>query len=317
MRRKITGIGETVLDIVFRDDQPVAAVPGGSTFNSIISLGRTAGRDFEDVEVSMVTETGDDHVADIVTSFMKANGVGTEAVTRNEGVQTYISLAFLDSNNDAQYQFFKEFPTASKREERLAGITFKKDDLVLFGSYFAINPRIRSYFVSLLQKARNAGAVLFYDVNIRKGHLKELPELYGSIEENCRLSDIVRGSCEDFGMLLGTQDPETVYREYMRPLCPVFICTCGPDPVHIFAPDMHITIPVPQVETVSTIGAGDNFNAGVLYSLLAKDLRKEDLGHLPEEVWRGIAAVAGSFSSEVCRSMDNYVGKDFVPVILK
>ena len=39
MTRKIIGIGETVLDIVFREGQPQAAVPGGSVFNSMISLG--------------------------------------------------------------------------------------------------------------------------------------------------------------------------------------------------------------------------------------------------------------------------------------
>ena len=36
----IVGIGETILDIIFKNDQPVAAVPGGSTFNALISLGR-------------------------------------------------------------------------------------------------------------------------------------------------------------------------------------------------------------------------------------------------------------------------------------
>ena len=28
--RKVIGIGETILDIIFRGDQPSAAVPGGS-----------------------------------------------------------------------------------------------------------------------------------------------------------------------------------------------------------------------------------------------------------------------------------------------
>ena len=36
--RKVIGIGETVLDIIFQNDQPVQAVPGGSVFNSLISL---------------------------------------------------------------------------------------------------------------------------------------------------------------------------------------------------------------------------------------------------------------------------------------
>lgn len=38
--RKIIGIGETILDIIFRNNQPSHAVPGGSTFNTLISLGR-------------------------------------------------------------------------------------------------------------------------------------------------------------------------------------------------------------------------------------------------------------------------------------
>ena len=38
--RKVIGIGETVLDIIFRDGQPIGAVPGGSVFNGVISLGR-------------------------------------------------------------------------------------------------------------------------------------------------------------------------------------------------------------------------------------------------------------------------------------
>lgn len=311
MSRKITCIGETILDIVFKDNKPVAAVPGGSTFNAIISLGRTAGRDFKDVAVSMVTDIGDDHVADIVTSFMEANGVDTQNVTRYKNARTNISLAFLDSNSNAHYQFYKDRFDSSQREEKLASITFEKDDLVLFGSYFVINPELRSFVAPLLQRAHEAGAILCYDVNIRRNHLDQMPGIYGNIVENCRVSDIVRGSSEDFEMLLGIKDPEEIYRKYIKALCPIFICTCGPDPVHIFTPDRHITIPVPRIVPVSTIGAGDNFNAGLLYSLLAKDLRKADLATLSSEQLTDIAAIADSFSIEVCCSMDNYVGKNF------
>ena len=56
----IIGLGETILDIIFKDDKPSAAVPGGSTYNAIISLGRTG------VPATIVTETGNDHVGDII-----------------------------------------------------------------------------------------------------------------------------------------------------------------------------------------------------------------------------------------------------------
>lgn len=313
MKRKITGIGETILDIVFKDDRPVAAIPGGSTFNSMISLGRTAVRDFPGVTVNMITEAGNDHIGDIICSFMQANGVGTGCVTRYPDAQSPISLAFLDSSNDAHYQFYKERTATKEREEKLAGISFAGDDLVLFGSYFAINPQIRDYTASLLQKAGGSGAILFYDINFRKSHIGELPQTMGNILENCRLSTIVRGSLEDFRLMYGITDPEIIYAEHISRLCPVLICTCGADPVHIFTPELHLQIPVPQVKTVSTIGAGDNFNAGVLYSILAMDLKKDDIRGLSAEQWKSITRTAGSFSSEVCKSMDNYVGKDFVP----
>ncbi len=309
--RKITGIGETVLDIIFRNDQPSAAIPGGSTFNSLISLGRTVTRDYPGVSVSMVTETGDDHIGDIVTSFLEDNGVSSAAVTRNKGTQTHISLAFLDSDNNAQYEFFKDHEHASLCQDKIEGIHFSKDDIVLFGSYFAINPRIRRFTKELLQRAHDAGSILFYDVNFRKNHIKDLSETMDLIVENCALSDIVRGSNEDFGYLFGTTDPQEIYQKHISGLCSEFICTCGADPVHIFSETGHLTFPVSQIETVSTIGAGDSFNAGCIYSLVANGIRKDGIGEISPEMWKKIVDTACKFSNEVCRSIHNYVGKDF------
>lgn len=309
--RKIIGIGETVLDIVFRDDRPTAAVPGGSTFNALISLGRTVRRHFTGVPVLMVTETGDDHVGDIVTSFMEENGVDTSAVTRNPGSQTHISLAFLDSRNDAQYEFYKDHAHASLRQDRLAGLSFAKDDLVIFGSYFAINPKIRPYTSALIKQAHDAGAVIYYDVNFRRNHLSDLDETFRNIEENCRLSTFVRGSEEDFGFLFGTRDPEEIYARHISPLCSNFICTCGANPVHVFTPGRHMTYPVEPVETVSTIGAGDNFNAGFIFSLLSAGIGSDSAGAISDRQWDSIVRTAGRFSSAVCKSIYNYVDPDF------
>lgn len=62
---RIIGIGETVLDILFKEDQPQKAVPGGSTFNSIVSLGRAG------VNCAMVTDVGGDHISDELVKQLK------------------------------------------------------------------------------------------------------------------------------------------------------------------------------------------------------------------------------------------------------
>ncbi|MBQ9477482.1 MAG: carbohydrate kinase [Bacteroidales bacterium] len=309
--RSITGIGETVLDIVFKEDRPQAAVPGGSTFNAMISLGRTAGVRFPEVPIRMVSEVGDDHVADIITAFMARNGVDSSAVTRRKDSKSHISLAFLDADNNARYSFYKDHAHAQLDPENLSGIRFCKDDLVLFGSYFAVNPLLRSFTEGLLRTAHDSGAILYYDINFRRPHRDQLAEILPRIEENCRLSDFVRGSSEDFYILYGTDDPETVYRKYISPLCPEFICTCGPDPVHVFSHGRHMSFDAEKTHTVSTIGAGDNFNAGFVYGLLAEDIRKDECAKLSEAQWAALVRTAGRFAAEACRSLDNYVPEGF------
>ena len=261
-KHRVIGIGETVLDILFKEDQPQKAVPGGSTFNSIVSLGRAG------VTCAMVTEVGGDHIGDIICRYLQENGVSDEYVCRHEKVKSHISLAFLDEHNDAQYIFYKDHASVSM-DGKLP--TFDKDDVVLFGSFFAINPVIRPVVGKLLREAREAGAWLYYDVNFRKNHIADLPEVIPNIEENMRLADVVRGSTEDFGFLYSLHDGEAIY-ERVRRYCPTLILTDGARPIRLYTPEGCESYPVEPIETVSTVGAGDNFNAGYIYAKLTSHL---------------------------------------------
>lgn len=323
----IIGIGETVLDIIFSDDQPQRAVPGGSTFNALISLGRTLGR--QGVPVSMITETGDDHIGEIITTFMRENHVATDLVTINAGTQSHLSLAFLDAERNAQYEFYKDHAAARLDPSVLTASTlsaFTPQTLVLFGSYFAINPVLRPYTRALLTAAHDAGALLYYDINFRRSHIKDIPQTIDNLRENMRLATVVRGSAEDFGYLFGTTDPRRVYLEHIRPYCRTFVCTDGAGPVSLFAPNpdspgsmIEAQIPTPRVEdVVSTIGAGDNFNAGFLHALATLGITPAQLERLPyagagQRCWLRLIDCALRFSSHVVQRMDNYVDVTFCP----
>jgi len=306
--RKIIGIGETVLDVIFKNDQPQKAVPGGSTFNALISLGRTVGVRFPDTKITMITETGDDHIGDIIVDFMRKNNLETNGVVRNSGTQTHISMAFLDQNNDAQYEFYKNHAGANM--SGIADFSFHKDDIVLFGSFFAINPVIRHVTRRLISEAHNAGAILFYDINFRKSHIKDIPTVLGNIEENCSMSHVVRGSADDFGYLFGSVDPQEIYDKHIKHLCPNFICTRGAESIEVFTADGHYSFDTEIIETVSTIGAGDNFNAGFIYSLIRDNIQSPFAPKAEE--WQKIIRTAQKFSSAVCQRIENYVDEGFV-----
>lgn len=203
--RKVIGIGETILDIIFRNNRPHTAVPGGSTFNGLISLGRLG------VPVSFISEVGNDHVGDIIRDFMKENNISTRYVDRFPDGKSPISLAFLDNDSNADYTFYSE----------------------------------------------------------------------------------------------------KVYTDHIRFYCDRFITTHGAGGVNLYHGDLRLHFDSPSIRPVSTIGAGDNFNAGILYGLLKNNVRHRDLATLPKETWANIIRCGIDLATEVCRSYDNYISKEF------
>lgn len=302
--RHVIGIGETVLDIIFKEDQPVGAVPGGSVFNSIISLGRSG------ISCSFISETGNDRVGQRILAFLRENGVDASCVYVYPDSKSPISLAFLNDHNDAEYLFYKDHP-----HDRLE-FTYpdiQPDDIVMFGSYFAVNPVIRPQVMAFLEYARQRGALLYYDVNFRASHRSEVMKLTPNILENLEMADIVRGSVEDFEVMFRMTDPDQVYRSQIAFYTKKFICTRGAQPLVLRAENnFKKEYQVESTETVSTVGAGDNFNAGLVYGLIANHITRQQIEQgLSEAQWDSIVSSALRFSANVCQRIDNYVSPEF------
>lgn len=302
--RKVIGIGETVLDIIFRDEQPIQAVPGGSTFNAIISLSRAG------IPTSFISETGNDRVGRSIIRFLRDNGCNADCVNVYPDSKSPLSLAFLNEQNDAEYIFYKDHP-----HDRLDFVypDVQPDDLVLFGSYYALNPVIRPQVKAFLEYAHQHGAILYYDVNFRASHQHEVMKLTPNLLENFELADIVRGSAEDFDVLFRKTDPDVVYRSQISFYTKKFIYTHAADPVELRADrGLKKQYPVPAIHTVSTIGAGDNFNAGFLFGLIREGVTRGDIeAGLTEQQWDRAIESGLTFSAEVCSSLYNYVSPEF------
>lgn len=302
MNRKVIGIGETILDILFRDGQPQAAVPGGSVYNAMISLGRMG------VDVTFISETGNDRVGKMILDNMRANGVCTENVNVFPDGKSPVSLAFLNEHNDAEYIFYKDYP---RQRLDVTMPDIQADDIVMIGSYFAVTPVLRDKVKELLDLARERGAIIYYDVNFRSTHANEAIKLMPTILENFEYADILRGSSEDFRFMFGLDDAEKVYRQKVSFYCNPFIYTDGARDVSLFTRAYANRFPVPKVETVSTIGAGDNFNAGIVYGLIQNHIRRPDIDALGKKDWDDIIACGLAFGSEACRSTANCVSLEF------
>lgn len=297
--RKVIGVGESILDILFRGGKPVAAVPGGSSFNSIISVGRAG------VPCTFVGYTGDDFVGKQTVDFLTDNGVGTEHFQLRKGEKSAISLAFIGENKDASYLFYKEPPHVS------ASWTLpemKQGDVMLFGSYYATCAGMRPLIMQMLENAAKANAIVYYDLNFRSNHKDELESLRPAIMQNIRLSSVVRGSSDDLEVLFSSRVARVIYNRYISQSCPFFICTAGAKQIVVCTPNTVYEFQAPPIEdVVSTVGAGDSFNAGFACALIWENIMLEDLPNLKQEDWKRLIETACQFAGQTCRSTENYI----------
>ncbi len=299
--RKIYTIGETVFDIIFKNGQPQAAKPGGAMLNCAVSLGRIG------LPVFFISEYGIDNVGELIDEFLRKNGISTSFVHHFDSGKTGLALAFLNENNDASYTFYKNYP---KKRLDIEFPDIQKDDIILCGSIYAITDEIREKFNDLVRKTREKDAVLIYDPNFRPTHSSDLDKLLPLMIENMKAATIIRGSNEDFRYMFGTLDPDETW-EKIKNYCDCLVYTANVEGVHVRTKSFSGRYPVKKITPVSTIGAGDNFNAGMIASLYRNGIRKDQLGSMGGDMWSKVISMGVDFASDVCMSYENYISEEF------
>ena len=109
----------------------------------------------------------------------------------------------------------------------------------------------------------------------------------------------------------GLQEADKIYKDKVKFYCRNFLCTAGAEQVSLRTGTISKEYSIPLLEAVSTIGAGDNFNAGIIFGLLKHNVRYEDLDTMDEATWDQVIQYGIEFAAEVCKSFNNSVSKEF------
>lgn len=288
-------IGESLLDIVFKNNKVLSSLPGGSILNASISLRSL------NVPVAFITLLAKDQPANLILDFLNEKGLNTQYIQFFNDGNTPLALAFLDENNNASYTFYKNYPAEWIKNSR---IPIEAQDYLLFGSIFSIDKKTFRWVNQLARNAKACGAFTLYDPNIRAA-VNEISYLH--ITENIKVSTMLRASIDDLKIIFGEMTTEKYYEIVKKYDCKYCIITNGSKNVALFTPKYHKIYDIPIISPVSSIGAGDTFNAAVLAFLYEKEITTLNLEEVPENKWDLCINSAINYAQQVCLSENNYL----------
>lgn len=298
---KVFGVGEVLFDVCFSQNQIVGGSVGGSVLNALSTLASLG------YSVNLMSEVGDDELGLLIEKQIMAKNINCQ-LFKVKSKKTSLALAFLTESGDADYSFYKSywFPGFN---QVLCEEGVEAGDIILFGSLFSIHEGSHTWLCKELDRLKGSKTILLYDPNLRKGYLEEfnLDDLKQRVEACMERASLVKASIEDLTMLWGELTPKEYYG-IVKDYCSYLILTCGESGLFFFSPSFTTKVSAVHCDNVvSTIGAGDNLSAGVVFGLI--DVGKSRLDILTNEEWLSILKKGTEFGAAVCRIQESSLTK--------
>ncbi len=249
--------GEALMDVLAEPDGRLVALPGGAVFNVARALGwLRAGC------VYLGPLSDDRFGAELRARLTEAGArLGVEEPT---AAPTTLALAELDPTGSARYRFYHAHTSAAALEPAMAapGLLEAADAFLVGGIVLGLEP-VGSTLLSLVAGAPDELTVVC-DPNCRPSAIDDLAAYRRRIDALLGRVDIVKASVEDLALLCEGDPPLDAARRLIARGPAAVLITDGPHPVSVVTAGRVDAVPVPAVEIVDTIGAGDAFVAGLL-----------------------------------------------------
>jgi fructokinase len=290
--------GDALIDFVPAKaaDGRDALVPmvGGSCLNIAIGMARLG------APVGFVGGLSTDLFGRMIAGHAEASGVDLGQTTRSPRPTT---LAFVRQvDGEAQYAFYDEATASRHWAYRQGSIDFAMVDAVHTGSTTLVDDPGWSQTLALVEDARRTTTISF-DPNCRPSLIQDKAGYVRRMDQLAERADIVRLSDADFDFLYGGNDYAGRARALFSGRTRLVVITRGSDGTLAWHRQAGaISVDSPPVDVADTIGAGDSFQAGLLFALYSMAcVRPEPLRLMNADQLRRALEFAADCAAETCR----------------
>ena len=225
-----------------------------------------------DWNVAYFTALGDDRYSAAMREFLENGGISTDAIRTIPGKRPGLYIIHQE-NGDRNFTYWRENSAARQLAddpEALLSAVNGADCLYFSGITLAIlKPQRREDLLAVIDGARQKGAAVAFDPNIRPALWPDRSELKQSLADAASVCDIVLPTYGDEVPLFGDRSSEDTISRYLEAGAGEVVVKNGADPVHLSTGHASLFISTEEVDNViDATGAGDSFNGAYLAARL-------------------------------------------------
>ncbi len=283
-RYDVTALGELLIDftengVSGQGNVLYEANPGGAPCN-VLSMLSGLGR-----KTAFIGKVGRDIFGNRLKSALEEVGIDTCGLVVDEDVRT--TLAFVETlpDGDRNFSFYRN-PGADMmlREGELAEELLKNTKLFHFGTLSMTHEGVREATKKAVQTARESGALISFDPNLRPPLWQSLDEAREQTAYGFSQCDVLKISDNEIQWFSGEEDFDKGIRKLREEYpIPLILLSMGKSGSRAYYQDLCVEAPpFLQEHTIETTGAGDTFCACCLHYVLQHGLDRLDRDILSE-----------------------------------
>ena len=289
--------GDALIDFVptrsAEGREAVMPAVGGSCLNVAIGMARLG------APAGFIGGVSTDLFGRMIADHAVASHVDLSLATRSDHQTTLAFVRIVDG--ESHYAFYDAETATRNWIYRRGTIPFAAIEAVHVGSTTLVNDQGAAETKALIAGARPSSTISF-DPNCRPNLVKDKPSYLVRMAEFAGRADLVKMSDVDFAYLFGDEPYQQRAHTLLGQGTGLVVITRGNDgAVAWHAGAGQIEVRAPKVEVVDTIGAGDSFQAALLFALHQQGrLAREKLKDISADELRRALSFAADCAGLTC-----------------
>ncbi len=274
--KRFVSIGECMIEMSGGADRQYRMGFAGDTLNTAWYMRAFLGDDWS---VDYVTALGEDIYSGQIRAFLDENGIGTGHIQTIKGRRPGLYMIHQEGG-DRHFTYWRDTSAAKLLADDYSALAAALEgaDLVYFsGITLAIlAPRARGKLMKAIVAARNAGARVAFDPNLRPALWSGPRTMQAVLTAGAAIADIVLPTHPDEATLFGDVGTAGTAARYLDAGIAEVAVKNGADAALVASSGEHHEVaPPPGAKVVDPTGAGDSFNGAYLsMRLRGHDLRE-------------------------------------------